>query len=517
MVSKMELDMVGNKRTDSFLQLAARSNVTLISAVGILAASMLSASVFFLFKNVAYFDDSFIYLHMAANIVEEGTARYFPIMDSGLLLSSSPLRLLTLVPGFAILDFFHIPLRSIEAARFDYLCSGFVAFLIFAPFWTNRFKLFLLTGTVFFLLGVSLDSFFLMEGGVLYFSLFTLVKLLTERSERYFSVGVAVLLVGLSRPEIGVAATISTICLYFHERKALKQFAIGLICAFLVYSILMFALRVYPIPSTIWSKQVTGKLKLFSDKHLIQVLPINLAHIMGLNWAWAGWILIALPAVLALFLKKGSIPILSALALLMIFAASMPGSFVWYSENFMVALFAIAIVVAIEIHRKGMAGRAALLTTVISVAFMLTLNENFGKVRDYPWNEHSVGYRAYEEVAKSSVGDGKFVIKRYSHEPVRLRMCEIGIVSYFAGPSAWLDDVCGLVQIGNLQGASKSLLRLLYPPSFGENGDDQLKRFKDDRTTPVIDLWALRSKEEAENAVGKCKFVDKMFCINEYK
>ena len=126
-----------NKKINSFFLRGIHSNALLVVVFGIFTFCMLSVSAFYLFKKVAYFDDSFIYLHMAANIVEQGTARYFPITESRLLLSSSPLRLLTLVPGFFLLDVFDSPLRTIEAAKFAFLCSGFVAFLFFMPFWVN--------------------------------------------------------------------------------------------------------------------------------------------------------------------------------------------------------------------------------------------------------------------------------------------------------------------------------------------------------------------------------------------
>ncbi|MGV0961600.1 MAG: hypothetical protein ACOYB1_17385 [Limnohabitans sp.] len=505
------------KKIISRLALAGNSNFGLVATSCAFAFSILLACGFFLFKKTAYFDDSFIYLHMAANIVEMGTARYFPSAESGMLLSSSPLRLLTLVPAFFILEIFNIPLRTIEAARFAFLSSGFVSFLVFLPFWTNSLKKYLLLGVAFFLLSTSLDTIFLMEGGVLFLSLFTLAKLLNERTENYFAIGIAVLLVGLSRPEIGAVATVSTALFYLSQPKVLAKIMIWLFVGLLAYSVLMLALGVYPIPSTIWSKQITGKLKLFTDKNLIEILPANIAQIMGISWSWVGWVLIGIPAALSLLLSRGAIPVLSAISLMLIIAISMPGNFVWYSENFLIALFAITMAVITEFSRRDIIKIAAPLGVVLMLAFSLVLIANFGKNKNYPWNENSPGYLAYQEVGKSAIGDGKYVIERYSSDPVRIRMCEIGIVSFFSGPNSWIYDVCGLIQIGNLKGASESWLRHFYPSSFRETGDDQLARFKDNQTTHVIDVWALRSKEEAQGAVGKCKFTDDRFCINSYK
>jgi hypothetical protein len=421
------------------------------------------------------------------------------------------------VPAFFVLDTFDVPLRTIEAARFAFLCSGLIALLCFFPFWTNRPKAYLLIGAAFFLLSISLDTILLMEGGVLFLSLLTLAKLLHERTQNYFGLGIALLLVGLSRPEIGLVAIVVTTLIYLSEPKALTGMILGLLTGFLVYSALMLALGVYPIPSTIWSKRITGKLKLFTDKNLIDILPISIAHIMGMNSSWVGWLLIGLPAAFSLALSRGAVPVIAAISLLLVIAISMPGNFVWYSQNFLIALLVIMLAVTIELHRARAMSLAIPLGLVFLLSFSLAVVTNFGKNKIYPWNENSPGYLAYQEVGEGFVGDGKYVVKRYTNEPVGIRMCEIGIVSFFSGPNSWIYDVCGLVQVGNLEGASKSWLKYLYPSAFGETGDDQLARLQDNQKTRVIDVWALRSKEEVAGAAGKCQFVDDRFCINDYR
>lgn len=509
--------MKNNQKKFFVEKLAVAPSLTIFALLALLASGMLATTTFYLFEKTAYFDDSFIYLHITANIVESGTARYFPIADSGLLLSSSPLRLLTLVPGFFLLDVFGVSLRTIEAARFAFLTSGFVAFLCFLPFWLNKIKYYFVVATGLFFLAPALDSLLLMEGGVLFFSLFTLVKLLTERSDNFFVIGIVIVLVGLSRPEIGVIATVSTLLIYINNRRAVIKIFSGFAFAFVIYWLLMSVLGVYPIPSTIWSKQITGKLKLFSDENLIEVLPFSIARLMGYSQTWIGWAFVLLPAAFAVPLRKAAIPIVAAIVFLLLIAIPMPGNFVWYSENFIIVIFALATGVTIELY-KSLRKKAALLVSLsFFVAFTSLLSANFGKNRPYPWNEGSPGFIAYHKVGKSSVGDGKYILSRYSNEPVRIRMCEIGIVSYFSGGNSWIYDICGLAQIGNLKGASQSWCRHFYPPSFLETGDDQLQRFNDADKTKVVDVWALRSKEEVAGAVGNCQFVDDMFCINQYK
>lgn len=504
------------KRIKAFLS-HRRSEIELIAASCGFTFSMILSSGFFLFKKTAYFDDSFIYLHIAANIVELGTARYFPIAESGMLLSSSPLRLFTLTPGFFALNVFDIPLRTIEAARFDYLCSGYIAFLVFLPFWTNRLKHYLLLGTALFLLSASLDTIFLMEGATLFLSLFTLEKLLVERTENYFALGISVLLIGLSRPELGVAAILSTSLIYNSKPKVLAKILTGLFCGFLTYWLLMVSLHVYPIPSTIWSKQITGKLHLFTDQSLFDILPLSLAKITGFNQPWVGWILIGIPISLSLTLSTSSIPILCFISLMLAISISMPGNCVWYSENFLIAIMSIMTAISIELIKRRMIIKAFTLGATLLLTFSMTLVSSYGKNKEYPWNENAPTYLAYQEVAKGFVGDGKYVINRFSDQPMRVRMCEIGIVSFFSGPNSWIYDVCGLIQIGNLKGASEGWFKYFYPSSFSESGDDQLARLNNNDKTGVIDVWALRNKEEAASAIGRCKFVDDIFCINQYR
>lgn len=494
-----------------------QSGWALAVALGMLAISMALASWFFLCRKTTYFDDAFIYLHMAANIVEAGTARYFPITGSSMLLSSSPLRLLTLVPGLLALELAQVPLRTIEAARFAFLSSGFVSFLVFLPFWRNRLKAYVWVGVVLFLLGMSLDAVFLMEGGVLFLSLLSLAKLLAERSSNHFAVGLAVLLVGLSRPEFGAVAVVVTALVYHSQPRALGRILLGLAAGAAIYWIVMAALGVWPIPSTIWSKQVTGKLRLFSQENLIDVLPAQIAETLGSKQAWVGWLLLILPAAFSLMLRRAAIPVLIALGLLLAIAFSMPGNFPWYSQNFLLAWLVVMVAVAVELRRQRLDRAAFAMAGMALLALALTLMTNLGRNVDRAWNENSPMYLGYQEVGRSSIGDGKYVIQRYLDEPVRIRMCEIGIVSFYSGHDAWIFDICGLVQIGNLKDASNSWLSHFYPASFAESGEDQLARFKDDAKVRVIDVWSMSGQKDVERAKSKCGFVDYRLCINRYR
>ena len=55
------------------------------------------AAWFVLQKKGGFLDDAYIYLHLANNVLETGSARFFPLAESWALLASSPLRLLILV------------------------------------------------------------------------------------------------------------------------------------------------------------------------------------------------------------------------------------------------------------------------------------------------------------------------------------------------------------------------------------------------------------------------------------
>ncbi|MDR5839221.1 hypothetical protein [Caballeronia sp. LZ034LL] len=479
--------------------------------------SMLSLAALFLFKRTAWFDDSFIYLHIATNIVEAGTARYFPIAHSSMLLASSPLHLLTLVPGLAFLDLFHIPLRSIAAARFSFLSGAFVSFFLFLPFWLDRIRSYLLLSIAFFLLSGSLDSTLLMEGGVLFLSLFTLIKLLADRSENIYLTGIVVCLVGLSRPEIGLIATCVTACVYGTRKGALLKFSCGLLMALAVYAVIMLALKVYPVPSTIWSKEVTSKLKLFNDQNALDVLPEHIAQLMGFSKAWIGWVFIAMPLLFSLKSKKLFFVMAPCAAALLLIAHSMSGSFDWYSENFLIVFFALWVATTIELRRSGSIRTSTLSGALISLSFALLVVSNYSQNKYHAWNEDQPIYSEYREVASDFIGQGAYRIAQYSPNPVHIRTCEIGLISYFSGNGAWIFDVCGLAQVGNLKGASNSWLRHLYPKKFGETGEDQLLTLNRDRGREVIDVWALSGKEKSAATKVQCGYTDDRFCINRHE
>jgi hypothetical protein len=355
-----------------------------------------------------------------------------------------------------------------------------------------------------------------MEGNVVFFSLFTLVKLIAE-NRNCFQIGIVTTLLGLSRPEFGVVSAIAISIIYLNKRDLIKFFA-GIILSFILYWLFMSMLNVYPLPSTIWSKQLTGSLRLFSNKNLIEILPSSFANLMGFqHLPLVGYIFFIIPLLFSFLLKKRAIAIAIIFILLLIIAMFMPGNFAWYSENFMIFILAISVGIAIELYKSMRIRYSFVLSVLICAIIVLIIVTNFWENRSYPWNEGTAGFSAYQEVGKSSIGSGKYLLTRYSSNPVRIRMCEIGIASYFSGHDSWIYDMCGLAQIGNLKGAQTSWLRHLYPSSFLATGDDQLEQFKHDNRTNVIDIWALFTKEEAANAVGKCQYVDELFCINRYK
>lgn len=209
---------------------------------------------------------------------------------------------------------------------------------------------------------------------------------------------------------------------------------------------------------------MTGKLALFGNKNLIDVLPLNIARLFGLENKYVGWLFILAPVVFSVYLKRSAILVASLIAALLLIAKSMPANSVWYSENFMILIFILGFGVAIELHNRQMPKLAYSLGSILSILFVFLLTSNFGTNKSYPWNENTVVYRTYQQVGESVSENGVYTIETYSQNPVRIRMCEIGIVSYFSGRNGWIYDLCGLAQVGNLRGATESWLRFLTQP-----------------------------------------------------
>lgn len=483
-----------------------------------LAFAIFACIKIYLSKDLIFFDDSFIYLHIAANIIEKGTASYFPITASPLLLASSPLKLISFLPILFGLNLFDISLRSMEIARFAFLSTGLVTFILFLPFWRNEIRAYLLLTLVYWILSTALGSLLEMEAGVLFYSSFTFCKFLLERSQKYKSIGVLLFLVLVSRPEIGLIAFFATIVIYRNQINVLRNIFFAYLFLGLIYCLATLLLKVYPIPSTIWTKQTVAALKMFSSHSLLQDLAPNLSRLLGIDpTAWQayafGWVFLCLPLVFSFFIKSTRWLIFLSLGVFIFFASVMPANFDWYYENAFIFLILLGAVVIFELLRVQQTRLACAYTLILFLTCTTVVLNNFGVNRPYQWSlsEEMGRFKAYALLAKHSGPEGSFTLPEFSNEAFRARMWQIGVVAYLAGGSAWIYDRGGLAQVGNIPQSFDSSARYLFPKEFFKNGEAEIKStFK--TNIKNFDVWGFNDGEVLPGGV-KCDFIFENICI----
>ncbi|MGL4233279.1 MAG: hypothetical protein ACRCWJ_18070, partial [Casimicrobium sp.] len=129
----------------------------------------------------SYFDDTFIYLHVAQNAVELGTWQYFPIADRPALVASSPLKAIVLTTATFIAWPFTGGERSLAAAATVLPITAFITPFFFLAFWWRdkmRFAQLLLP---YALLAMALDAVVEFEAGLIYWWIATVIRDFVDR------------------------------------------------------------------------------------------------------------------------------------------------------------------------------------------------------------------------------------------------------------------------------------------------------------------------------------------------
>ncbi len=472
-------------------------------------------------RRTAFHDDTFIYLHIAANVVENGTAEFYLPAKSSMLLASSPLRLYIVAAAAYAVAHFHDSLRNLDAARQILIWAGLITNLLFLPFWRKHLQAFLAVSVIYWLLAGSLLTFLEMEGGLVYFSLLTLLYMLIVR-ENPLLLGVAAGLLSLARPELGLIAVVvgAGFGSVGSERRFIARSLAGLLIIAAMHVSLSFVLHVYPLPSSIFSKelQVAGRTP-GTEGFLRLLVPKFGSFLLGRFRDGNIYVIAGAVALLALLLflfapRRVRLGFFGSLALFIAIFVRMPTNFTWYYDNcFVVLLIVVGYLGTIFL----ISGRRLLAATTLSVAavFLAAVTINNWLVKPLlPWDFGRPSHaQSYVHIAARHIGNGIFVFEQFG--PVHIRMCEIGIVSFLAGKSVWLSDFCGLAQPGNIASAKTSLLRFLYPGSILETGNEQLARISSQQL-PILDVWAL-GPGPIEEARKRCHYVDDFVCIGVYR
>ena len=254
----------------------ASKGIWLLAALAIVV--WLEVLHFYIFQKTSFLDDAFIYLHIANNVLDTGTARFFPIADNPALIASSPLRLLFLMLPTAVVRLVHEPERGIEAARLTFYLYGVLVSLLFLLFHRRQVRMWL-WGVVFAgVIARSTETGLQMEGLLLFWCVFTWLAMMMadDRDERFFRrLGYIGALLMLTRPEYGLVALV-LMAVYTALQRSV-EYAVAFVLPVLIcgvgWMVLASLLRVFPIPTSYLTKVLTAELRLFSGGTFWDALP----------------------------------------------------------------------------------------------------------------------------------------------------------------------------------------------------------------------------------------------------
>lgn len=478
------------------------------------------AAYFHINTKTSYLDDAFIYFHIANNILEMGTARFYPIADSNALLASSPLRLLFLVPVTFIVRLLADPDRSIHAIRLTLLAYGLVVCGAFALFFRRRAHLWLAGTVVAGLIGLRTETGLQMEGLLIFWTVFALLLTIfdSEGEVRFGRAGLLIALMTLARPEYGLSAIVVVFAFiaYRRSRKALVEFCIPLgVCA-LLWILIASLLGVYPIPTTYVSKIRTAELGIFIGGRFTDTV---FKYVRDYFWRMPdSLVLVSAAVVLGAIATMGAVYrwAVAFIVLVIMVVHKSAGNYLWYHENLFILTVTISLCAAITHWRHARRWWQAI-ALVVLVLSIVTFFRHAG--RDHPlfWNfraEHSRG-QSYRAVGEAYAGEGRFQFDGLP--PCYLVMNEVGITSYFAGAGAWIIDRAGLAQPGTLDGTLEHPLAVFFPRSLFRTPDDEFEliRRKFHLEGEPAPIYAVHGNPSAEHVSQLCDhyFRDTGVCL----
>ncbi|UPG86534.1 hypothetical protein L2Y94_04020 [Luteibacter aegosomatis] len=472
----------------------------------------------------SFYDDTFIYLHNAANVAEHFDANYYLPADSHALLSSSPLRLFFLSIAAALAKLW-VPLRTLQGAAVVLAVAASLQIAVAGVYWlfsrssgaaARAWVLLILYWGI----GLATHSFFEMEGSIVLIALAALAEAVCRRHA--FAMGAFAMVAILARPDLGILGCVFALTAISQRpiTSWIRGASLGFAVVAIVYVGLCLATRVYFIPTTVWAKLLSGQSHQFTDERFLTSLPGRMGAVLtGMNYRATlpnivGGIVLVASAIFAFRIlgRRGLFPIVVASLVLY----RLPAGFLWYYENILTCCVLLIAIGSVWLARRH---RRYLFVPVTSAVMFLAWCTAFAFPSDnLPWNlskgpsEGSRGV-AYANLASLHKGNGIFDLPGFG--PSYIRVCEIGMVSFLAGSSVWTNDLCGLAQTGNFERAAKSPLRLLFPKSVQRTGDEELGRFGN-TSLPVIDVWA-RDNADDQVASQRCAYHTALYCMNVYK
>lgn len=513
------------------LKSRSRQGVFTIGMHLALAAALAMATYHYMAIKQSFFDDVFIYLHMARNAVESGTWQYFPVVEREALLASSPFKLVLMTVATAFASAIGLSARNLDNAQFILLLSGVLGWLAFAPFWRGQKTLYAVAGVVYFLSATAFTAAFDFEGGLLFLWILTLLRLFAQQDARPLALALLLPFGGLIRPDLAllfymVLMTVAATDLGVRQRLLGVRWA-ALLVAPALWVVLALLFSVYPIPVTYWTKAALPTLvehesflqKMFERIGFVMNAPGNVSPRTA---TMLGVLLVGCFACFSLpRLRNPAIAGFVALVAAVLLFGRMPANFWWYYDNLTMSMMAVLFANA-AFEQRSEFGTVRVASALIVVC-ILSLAVGSKALRDHPgiWSfatEDNGRTKGYLFLARHANGDGTYTLPEVGR--VLIKNPEMGITAYFTGSGAWIWDGAGLSQPLDVPAVRNSRLRHAYPPSLRKEAVEDAQALVD-RTAvslPVVEVWAMEDRNYDE-AHKKCRhvIVEGALCINPYR
>lgn len=437
----------------------------------------------------SFFDDSYIYAHIASNFIETYSFKFFPLeaSENYALLSSSPMRLFLLLPAEFLTHFFNID-RTEIGFRIS-LILYFVTVSFFMFYILNKKCNFFIPFIFSLFLSLCFETVLQMEGLLLFWWFFSFFFFLYNEKLDSFKISVFTVLLALIRIDVLVAILPLIIFEFFKLENKDKIKTISYLIIFSVgYFIFMFLAGVYPIPTTFYSKILTMKLNLsngvYFDVFFTRVKDYFNNQLALTIILYLSSILFVISFIMLKY-KRYTIYILILFIGLLLIDANKPSWFLWYFENFLVINLAIFLItIMIYIDKFNPKNVKILYISPLIIFCTLSVYFNMNNNRNLPWNTKGPFFNGYSHLKDYYNGEGLFdfpnLPKGYAV------ISEIGIASYFGGNNFLLGDRLGLIQPGFFEKVITSKLRVLYPDSVLRSIEDDFK----DKSQPIYMIWA---------------------------
>jgi hypothetical protein len=463
---------------DQYFNRYRASNRKIYIVFFILFSSLLLLSIYltcsyYLHIKLSFFDDTFIYMHIARNAAYHGTWQYYPLVDRPALLASSPLQICILTIATFILKLIGLNSKSLFTVKVVMILDGCITYLIFAPVWRRDILKYIVIGVFYFYLAAVFDTVFEFEGGLLFLWSLSVMLLLSQRYRHRLKELCILLPLGvLIRPELAIIIYAVIFVSWYKQKiilwEMLRFLCITTLITAIVWVAVCILLHVYPIPVTWWAKSALPNL--VSDQNLIQVV----FQYIGSTLSWAVSLSAASRAAVGAVVIFYALVIMSAdsksrfsellvvVVLSILLAMKLPSNFWWYYQNIIVLLMGLFIYIALFSDHNV---KQRLYSSVYVCGLLFLTAFPYRVSPHLPWDFNATSRaQGYLYLASRIQPDGTYNLPGLGD--VLIKGPEIGILAYFSGNAGWEWDSAGLAQTAVSLGALNSPLKWFYPKTL---------------------------------------------------